>query len=251
MHKGLKPDDHFRQVQGAGEAEEVAQAEEHDPVGRHAEHDVLDGRFHLAPLARALTAHRHEQVEREGRQLQGDDQRDDVDAAHQHDEPGDAQGDEEVVLGFDLVADVGEVAAQENDTSETGGKHEFEPLGERVDAVGAAEEIGLGAEGEHGGDDGGEREPEGRGAGPPRPRVTDGDGKETQRAGQQHQFRKKSQDEAGGHHQGRLPTCCRRCCTLACMTLTNGAGWRPIQKTKTSNGARARISRTFRSVRPA
>jgi len=25
------------------------------------------------------------------------------------------------------------------------------------------------------------------------------------------------------------------------MTLTNGAGWRPIQKTKTSNGARARI----------
>ena len=131
------------QVRGAGEPVEVAEAEEHDAVGGHAEHDVLDGRLHLALLALALAAHGHEQVERERGQLEGDDERDDVDAAHEHDEPGDAQGQEEVVLGLDLAADVGELAAEQQDAGEAEGEDELEELGELVDAVGAAEEVGV------------------------------------------------------------------------------------------------------------
>ena len=83
---GLEPGQQRRQGGRAGQAEEVAHAEEHDAVGGDAEHDVLDGGLHLAALAFALAAHGHHEVEREGGDFEGDDQGDDIHAAHQHDQ---------------------------------------------------------------------------------------------------------------------------------------------------------------------
>src|SRR5208283_1499234 len=105
-----------------------------------AEHDVFDGGFHLALLPLAFPAHGYEEIERESRDFQGDNEGDDIDATHEHGEPGHAQGHEEEVFGLNVLADVLEVAAEEEDEREAATEDQLQDLGELVHAVGAAEE---------------------------------------------------------------------------------------------------------------
>ena len=69
-------------------------------------------------LAFALAAHGDHQVERERGDFERDDQGDEVDAAHQHHQPGHAEGQEQVILGLHVLADVRQVAAQQQDERE-------------------------------------------------------------------------------------------------------------------------------------
>ena len=73
VHDRLQPRHEERQGSRAGESVEVTHPEEHHPGRHNAEDDVLDGRFHLDALARALAAHRHQEIERERRQFEADD----------------------------------------------------------------------------------------------------------------------------------------------------------------------------------
>jgi alpha/beta superfamily hydrolase len=65
------------------------------------------------PLAVALAAHGNHQVEREGRKLEGDDERENLDAADQHGKAEHAERQEKIVLRFGFLADVGQFAAEE------------------------------------------------------------------------------------------------------------------------------------------
>ena len=71
MDHRLEPGQQIGQGGRAGQAEEVAHAEEHHAVGGDAEHDVFDRGLHLALLALALAAHGHHEVERERPRLRG------------------------------------------------------------------------------------------------------------------------------------------------------------------------------------
>ena len=106
MEQRLQPGHHFGERSGAGQAVEVAQAEEHDPVRGDAKHEILDGRFHLVALAVALAAHRHQQIEGKGGRFQGHDQGDELDAADEHEQPGDVQRQEELIFRLHVLADV-------------------------------------------------------------------------------------------------------------------------------------------------
>ncbi len=184
---------HAGQRGRAGEAVEIAQAEEHDAVGGDAEHHVLDGRLHLEAEARALAAHRHHQVERERRELQGDDHRKRIDAAHEGDEADGAECQEEEVLGLDAGADVGEIGAEQRDSDEAAEEHDLQQLGKRIDAVGAVEEHGVLAEADHGSDGGGEADDQGEPARQRALRFAERHAEEAEGPGEQHELRKKSQ----------------------------------------------------------
>ncbi len=100
-----------------------------------------------------------------------------------------------MVLGLDRAADVGELAVEEQDAGKTEGKDELEELGKLVDAVGAAEEVGVLSQRQRRGGDGGQRNAEGDGPGEFLRRGAEGDHEEAERAGEQHQLRKEGMDE--------------------------------------------------------
>ena len=67
------------QIGGAGQAEEIAHAKEHEAGGHDPEQDVLDAGFHLDAHALGIAAHGHEEVEGKGGELQGDENGDQLD----------------------------------------------------------------------------------------------------------------------------------------------------------------------------
>jgi hypothetical protein len=207
----------------------------------------------------ALAAHRDHQVEREGGQLEGDDQGDDVDAAHQHHEAGGAQRRGRGNTPAGSRADVRQAAAETArwQTGSRADRHDLEQLGEGVDPVGAGRgQVGVLAQASRAATSGAQRgaERDARRARSPEA-IAEGDEEEHEPAGQQHQFGKKSQERERRTVTARaataavVPTCCSRWTTAACMTRMNGCGWRPIQRTKSSSGARVTTSRRLRSVR--
>ena len=180
---GLEPGQQVGQRGGAGQAEEVAQAEEHQAVGGDAEHDVFDRGFHLALLPLPLAPHGHHEVEGESGDFQGDDERDDVHATHEQSEADDAQGEKEEVFGFNVVADVLEVSAQKEHECVAASEDQLEGLGELVHAVCAAKEGGFLPQAKHAGDDGSQRGDQRSSPGLGRAGLAESDHEEDQRAG--------------------------------------------------------------------
>ena len=115
-HRGLddvrQPGHQERQVSGSGQPEQIAHPEEHDAVGGHAEHHVLDGRLHLAALFGSFPAQRHHEIQRERRKFEDDHQGDEFDATDQQHQPGDVDVHQEVILGLRVGPDIGQIAAE-------------------------------------------------------------------------------------------------------------------------------------------
>ena len=87
------------QVRGAGGAEDVAQAEEHEARGHGADEQILDARFHVDAVT---PPQRHQDIQGVGRQLQGHIDGEKFHRAHQHHHTDGGGGEEEVE--FRLVA---------------------------------------------------------------------------------------------------------------------------------------------------
>ena len=178
-----------RQRGGAGQAEQVAHAVEHEPRGHDPKEDVLHARFHLHAHAAAVVTHGYQQVEGKGGEFQGDEDKDQFDCADHHHQAEHAEHLEHEVFrphpGLDVLVVAGEGQQQGKGEAD----QQLEQLGKPIDHVGAVEQAVLGAEGQAGGREG--REAHQEGGGPHQlfiGRLAQADHKEGKRSGQQHQF---------------------------------------------------------------
>ncbi len=132
--------DQFDHVGGVGHAEEVGKAEKHHGRGRCAHHEVLDARLHIdaLPLAQG-----DQDVERIARELKGDVDREQLDAADQHHHRQGAGGEEKEELGMVPFVDAVELAAEADHQEKSGGHQDLEDLRKEIHPVGLEEEHPL------------------------------------------------------------------------------------------------------------
>ena len=128
------------QISGAGGAEDVAQAEEHEARGHGADEQILDARLHVDAVT---PAQGHQDVQGVGRQLQGHIDGEEFHRAHQHHHADGGGGEEEIELRLVAFLDLGQVMGDGQDQEESQGQGELEDLAEEVHPVGLEEQIPL------------------------------------------------------------------------------------------------------------
>ncbi len=128
------------QIGGAGGAEDVAQAEEHEARRHRADEEILDARLDVDAVT---PAQGHQDIQRVGRQLQGHVDGEELNRAHQHHHADGGGGEEEIELGVVAFLDLGQVVGDGQDQEESQGQGELEDLAEQVHPVGLEKQVAM------------------------------------------------------------------------------------------------------------
>ena len=128
------------QVSGAGGAENVAQAEEHEARGHGADEQIFDTRFHVDAVT---PPQRDQDIQGVGRQLQGHINGEEFHRAHQHHHADGGGGEEEIEFRLVAFLNLGQVVGDHQDQEESQRQGELEDLAEQVHPVGLEKQISL------------------------------------------------------------------------------------------------------------
>ena len=116
------------QIGGAGQAEKITHAKQHESGGHYPEQYILDTGFHLDPQSILVTAHGDEKVQGKGRQFKGDKDGYQFNRADKHHQAKGAEKEKHVIFGPHRLVYILEVLAENKDNGQAETDHQLEEL---------------------------------------------------------------------------------------------------------------------------